>query len=117
MKHLRIAASHSFPYVKKRIQVVYHIDVELSPIEVAIDAMQTKVSEIEEVLDMKKTDLKKLQLKLQGSVSVTVISTPDHSTHSVTTCIFILRQERINVKIPYFTCCKRIQKTNKIKLI
>lgn len=53
----------------KRIQ-------ELSPIEVAIDEMQTKVSELEDVVFTKPTDTKKLQLRLQGSVCVQVNAGP-----------------------------------------
>lgn len=65
-------ASHSFPYVKKRILVVYHKESELTPIEVSIDEMQNKVADLEEVISQSPPDLKKIQLKLQGSVSVQV---------------------------------------------
>jgi len=44
--------------VKHRVQ-------ELSPIEVALDEMQMRVTELEEVVFMKPTDAKKLQLRLQ----------------------------------------------------
>lgn len=50
--------------------------VELSPIEVAIDEMQTRVSELEEVVFTTRTDAKKLQLRLQGSVCVQVNAGP-----------------------------------------
>lgn len=49
---------------------------ELSPIEVAIDEMKTKVQELESVIGVEPTDLKKLQLRLQGSVSVQVNAGP-----------------------------------------
>lgn len=65
-------ASHTFPYVKKRIEVCDRKEVELSPIEVAIDQMQTKVAEMREVVNLSHPDIKKLQLKLQGSVSTQV---------------------------------------------
>jgi len=58
-------AQYSFPYVKKRIRVVKHRVQELSPIEVALDEMQMRVTELEEVVFMKPTDAKKLQLRLQ----------------------------------------------------
>lgn len=48
---------------------------ELSPIEVAIDEMQTKIAELEEIV-LGPIDLKKLQLRLQGSVAVTVNAGP-----------------------------------------
>lgn len=65
-------ASHAFPYVKKRIPVVSQKDHELSPIEGAIDEMQKKVQELQDVVAATTPDFKKLQLKLQGSVSVQV---------------------------------------------
>ena len=52
--------------------VVYHREEELSPIEVAIDAMSSKVSDIQNVVHQAVPDVKKLQLRLQGSVSVQV---------------------------------------------
>ncbi|XP_053664214.1 dedicator of cytokinesis protein 9 [Anopheles marshallii] len=66
---------HSFPYVLKRIPVRDRQSQELSPIEVAIDEMQTKLAELEEIV-MGPIDLKKLQLRLQGSVAVTVNAGP-----------------------------------------
>lgn len=49
--------------------------IELTPIEVAIDEMQTKLSELEEVV-VSPIDMKKLQLRLQGAVAVTVNAGP-----------------------------------------
>lgn len=49
--------------------------IELTPIEVAIDEMQTKLSELEEVV-VSPIDIKKLQLRLQGAVAVTVNAGP-----------------------------------------
>ncbi|XP_058060238.1 dedicator of cytokinesis protein 9 [Anopheles bellator] len=66
---------HSFPYVLKRIPVRDRQSHELSPIEVAIDEMQTKIAELEEIV-LGPIDLKKLQLRLQGSVAVTVNAGP-----------------------------------------
>lgn len=48
---------------------------ELTPIEVAVDEMQNRVAELEEVV-LPPIDLKKLQLRLQGSVAVTVNAGP-----------------------------------------
>lgn len=50
--------------------------LELSPIEVAIDEMQNRVSELEDVVFTNPTDAKKLQLLLQGSVCVQVNAGP-----------------------------------------
>lgn len=58
--------------MKKRIPVFSKSVQILSPIEVAIDEMQARICELEEVVRMQPTDLKKLQLKLQGSISVQV---------------------------------------------
>ncbi|XP_074040157.1 dedicator of cytokinesis protein Ziz isoform X3 [Leptinotarsa decemlineata] len=71
-----LTTSYSFPYVKKRILVVSRRIVELTPIEVAIDEMQTRVAELEDVVFTKPTDAKKLQLRLQGSVCVQVNAGP-----------------------------------------
>lgn len=70
-----ISAEYSFPYVLKRIPVKHRQVIELNPIEVAIDEMQNRVAELEEVV-MPPIDVKKLQLHLQGSVAVTVNAGP-----------------------------------------
>ncbi|XP_055917510.1 dedicator of cytokinesis protein 9 isoform X2 [Eupeodes corollae] len=70
-----VTTTYSFPYVLKRIPIKDRQIIELSPIEVAIDEMQTKVSELEEVI-LPPADVKKLQLRLQGSVAVTVNAGP-----------------------------------------
>jgi dedicator of cytokinesis protein 9/10/11 len=69
-------AQYSFPYVLKRIAVKDRQIMELSPIEVAIDEMQTKTSELEEVVLSQTIDFKKLQLRLQGAVAVQVNAGP-----------------------------------------
>jgi len=74
--HCHCTASHSFPYIKKRIPVVYHKEEELSPIEVAVADMKAKVGELTEVVCQRTPDVKKLQLKLQGSISVQVHAGP-----------------------------------------
>ncbi|KAF5283763.1 hypothetical protein FQA39_LY17201 [Lamprigera yunnana] len=75
-KRTILTTYYSFPYVKKRIQVKSKRSIELSPIEVAIDEMQTRVSELEDVVFTNPTDVKKLQLLLQGSVCVQVNAGP-----------------------------------------
>uniref|UniRef100_A0A8C4WV33 Dedicator of cytokinesis 9 n=1 Tax=Eptatretus burgeri TaxID=7764 RepID=A0A8C4WV33_EPTBU len=69
-----LTTTHVFPYVKKRIPVLYQQHVDLSPVEVAIDEMRQKVLELRELLSAPGVDMIKLQLKLQGSVSVQVCS-------------------------------------------
>ncbi|KAM9315606.1 dedicator of cytokinesis protein 10 [Gastrophryne carolinensis] len=71
-----LTTSHSFPYVKKRIQVINQTSTELNPIEVAIDEMSKKVQELRQLCTMDDVDMIRLQLKLQGSVSVKVNAGP-----------------------------------------
>ena len=67
-----LTASHAFPYVKKRILVVYQRHQELNPIQVAIDEVKAKVQELSDVLITDPIDMKRLQLLLQGCVSTQV---------------------------------------------
>jgi hypothetical protein len=71
-----LKTEYSFPYVKKRIKVASRRTAELSPIEVAINEMQVRVQELEDVVFTEQTDAKKLQLLLQGSVCVQVNAGP-----------------------------------------
>lgn len=76
LNYFFLIAEYSFPYVKKRIPVKARRLIELSPIEVAIDEMQVRVAELEDVVFSHPTDVKKLQLRLQGSVCVQVNAGP-----------------------------------------
>ncbi|XP_066842626.1 dedicator of cytokinesis protein 9 isoform X10 [Anser cygnoides] len=71
-----LTAIHCFPYVKKRIPVMYQHHTDLNPIEVAIDEMSKKVTELRQLCASAEVDMIKLQLKLQGSVSVQVNAGP-----------------------------------------
>ncbi|XP_063809332.1 dedicator of cytokinesis protein 9 isoform X4 [Pseudophryne corroboree] len=71
-----LTAIHCFPYVKKRIPVMYQHHTDLNPIEVAIDEMSRKVSELRQLCSSTEVDMIKLQLTLQGSVSVQVNAGP-----------------------------------------
>ncbi|XP_076837011.1 dedicator of cytokinesis protein 10 isoform X3 [Brachyhypopomus gauderio] len=71
-----LTTSSTFPYLKKRIQVVNHESTEMNPIEVAIDEMGRKVSELNQLCGAHDVDMIRLQLKLQGSVSVKVNAGP-----------------------------------------
>ncbi|XP_047576243.1 dedicator of cytokinesis protein 9 isoform X10 [Lutra lutra] len=71
-----LTAIHCFPYVKKRIPVMYQHHTDLNPIEVAIDEMSKKVAEFRQLCSSAEVDMIKLQLKLQGSVSVQVNAGP-----------------------------------------
>ncbi|XP_054285049.1 dedicator of cytokinesis protein 9 [Macrosteles quadrilineatus] len=71
-----LTTEYSFPYVKKRLRVVERSESELTPIETSIDEMRQRVSELEDVVFSQPTDVKKLQLRLQGSVCVQVNAGP-----------------------------------------
>ncbi|BES88459.1 Hypothetical protein domain [Nesidiocoris tenuis] len=71
-----LTTDYAFPYVKKRLKVIHRVESDLTPIEVALDEMRQRVSELEEVVFTKPPDVKKLQLKLQGSVAVQVNAGP-----------------------------------------
>ncbi|ERL87077.1 hypothetical protein D910_04478 [Dendroctonus ponderosae] len=71
-----LKTTYTFPYVKKKIPIESRKILEMKPIEVAIDEMQIRVAELEDVVFTQPTDAKKLQLRLQGSVCVQVNAGP-----------------------------------------
>ncbi|XP_051718055.1 dedicator of cytokinesis protein 10 isoform X3 [Ctenopharyngodon idella] len=71
-----LTTSSSFPFLKKRIEVVEQQSTEMNPLEVAIEEMSRKVSELNQLCKMEEVDMIRLQLKLQGSVSVKVNAGP-----------------------------------------
>ncbi|KAL2102932.1 hypothetical protein ACEWY4_002100 [Coilia grayii] len=71
-----LTTTHCFPYVKKRIAVMYQHHTDLSPIEVAIDEMSSKVCELRVLCSATEVDMIRLQLKLQGSICVQVNAGP-----------------------------------------
>ncbi|XP_072319395.1 dedicator of cytokinesis protein 10 isoform X2 [Eucyclogobius newberryi] len=71
-----LTTSSNFPYLKKRIEVVEQQSTEMNPIEVAIDEMSRKVSELNQLCHIEEVDMIRLQLKLQGSVSAKVNAGP-----------------------------------------
>ncbi|XP_049871737.1 dedicator of cytokinesis protein 9 [Pectinophora gossypiella] len=79
--HQRLRLTHLtaetwFPYVKRRAPVIETQVEEKSPIEVAVSEMEGQVAELTEIVNAKAPDLKKLQLRLQGSVCVQVNAGP-----------------------------------------
>lgn len=63
---------------------MYQHHTDLNPIEVAIDEMSKKVAELRQLCSSAEVDMIKLQLKLQGSVSVQVSRAPDKANHRAT---------------------------------
>ncbi|KAJ8003348.1 hypothetical protein DPEC_G00147390 [Dallia pectoralis] len=71
-----LTTTHCFPFVKKRIAIMYQHHADLSPIEVAIDEMTEKEAELRMLCSTRGVDMIRLQLKLQGSISVQVNAGP-----------------------------------------
>lgn len=61
---------------------MYQHHTDLSPIEVAIDEMSKKVAEIKQLCSSSEVDMIRLQLKLQGSISVQVPGFFNMCTHT-----------------------------------
>ncbi|XP_077399655.1 dedicator of cytokinesis protein 11 isoform X3 [Vanacampus margaritifer] len=71
-----LATANTFPYVKKRVEVVGEKHVDLRPVEVAIDEMRSRTAELHKLCSSAEVDMIQLQLKLQGCVSVQVNAGP-----------------------------------------
>ncbi|ODN03684.1 Dedicator of cytokinesis protein 9 [Orchesella cincta] len=69
-----IKTEYTFPAAVNRLRVVDAVEEDLSPIVVAIDDMQRRVNELRSELHSQ--DIKRIQLRLQGSVSVQVNQGP-----------------------------------------
>lgn len=93
------AAANTFPYVKKRIEVVAEKHLELKPIDVAIDEMKEKSTELAKLCSNQEVNMITLQLKLQGCVSVQVQTLELFSLHTIYTSI----QKFVAHKNPCFT--------------
>ncbi|KAM4020947.1 dedicator of cytokinesis protein 11 isoform 2-T2 [Anomaloglossus baeobatrachus] len=75
-KRTILTTSNTFPYVKKRIPVIYEHQVDLKPIDVAIDEIKEKTGDLQKICSSADVDMIQLQLKLQGCVSVQVNAGP-----------------------------------------
>ncbi|UYV65251.1 DOCK6 [Cordylochernes scorpioides] len=71
-----LTTANSFPYIKTRILVVEKDQVELSPIEVAIEDIQKKTAELGSATTQDPADPKILQMVLQGCIGTTVNQGP-----------------------------------------
>uniref|UniRef100_A0A8D0D8N0 Dedicator of cytokinesis 11 n=1 Tax=Sander lucioperca TaxID=283035 RepID=A0A8D0D8N0_SANLU len=71
-----LTTSNTFPYVKKRVEVVGEKQLELKPVDVAIDEMKARTAELTKLCSSQEVDMIQLQLKLQGCVSVQVNAGP-----------------------------------------
>uniref|UniRef100_A0A4W5L6I1 Dedicator of cytokinesis 11 n=1 Tax=Hucho hucho TaxID=62062 RepID=A0A4W5L6I1_9TELE len=70
------STANTFPYVKKRVEVLGEKQVELKPVDVAIDEMRARTAELTKLCSSQEVDMIQLQLKLQGCVSVQVNAGP-----------------------------------------
>ena len=77
---------------------MYQHHTDLNPIEVAIDEMSKKVAELRQLCSSAEVDMIKLQLKLQGSVSVQVSQAPIKANHRA-----------VEGKAPYLRCWKKLR--------
>ncbi|CAG9567548.1 unnamed protein product [Danaus chrysippus] len=71
-----LTTAHHFPYVKTRIQVVQRTQIILTPIEVAIEDIQKKITELGAATSAEPADPKMLQMVLQGCIGTTVNQGP-----------------------------------------
>jgi hypothetical protein len=79
-KTILTTANH-FPYVKTRIQVVDRRQMVLTPIEVAIEDIQKKLTELAVATYQEPADPKILQMVLQGCIGTTVNQGPMEVAH------------------------------------
>uniref|UniRef100_A0A7M5X2J4 Dedicator of cytokinesis protein 7 n=2 Tax=Clytia hemisphaerica TaxID=252671 RepID=A0A7M5X2J4_9CNID len=71
-----LTVANAFPYIKTRINVTQREELVLTPIEVAIEDVQSKIEELKKAMCQHKTDVKMLQMVLQGCIGTTVNQGP-----------------------------------------
>ncbi|XP_057299405.1 dedicator of cytokinesis protein 7-like isoform X1 [Hydractinia symbiolongicarpus] len=71
-----LTVANAFPYIKTRINVIQREETVLTPIEVAIEDVQSKTAELKKALMQSKLDVKMLQMVLQGCIGTTVNQGP-----------------------------------------
>ena len=72
MKRTILTTEKSFPYVKRRLEVIRTNTVKLKPLEVAILNMESKIHELKVVFNRTPCDSKLLQMQLQGRIATAV---------------------------------------------
>ena len=72
MRRTILTTEKTFPYVKRRLEVVHIEKTELNPLEVAILNMEGKISQLKSVLERTPCDAKLLQMQLQGGIATAV---------------------------------------------
>uniref|UniRef100_A0AAQ5WZ02 Dedicator of cytokinesis 11 n=1 Tax=Amphiprion ocellaris TaxID=80972 RepID=A0AAQ5WZ02_AMPOC len=89
-----LITANTFPYVKKRVEVVGEKQVELKPVDVAIDEMKARTVELTKLCSNQEVDMIQLQLKLQGCVSVQVTVGVAGFLRIFYFCLFICNDRR-----------------------
>ena len=72
MKRTILTTEKSFPYVKRRLEVIMTNTVKLKPLEVAILNMESKIHKLKVVLNCTPCASKPLQMQLQGGIATAV---------------------------------------------
>ena len=85
MKKTILTTEKSFPYVKRRLEVIHTERAELTPLEVAILNMESKILDLKHVLNRVPCDTKLLQMQLQGGFATAV-----NQVYTCTTCVICL---------------------------
>ena len=65
MRKTILTVSHGFPFMKSRQEVVNVEELELSPLEVAIEAITQRATSLDNLVKTKPVNIKLLQLQLQ----------------------------------------------------
>ena len=71
MRHTVLTIEKSFPYVKRRLEVINTTKFELNPLQVAIMNMESKITKLKNVLNAPPNS-KLLQMELQGGIATAV---------------------------------------------
>lgn len=72
MRRTIVTTEHHFPYVKTRVPVISTEEEVLRPLECAIANMQDKARSLQQALYQVPTDMKFLQMQLQGGIATSV---------------------------------------------
>ncbi|XP_062509807.1 dedicator of cytokinesis protein 7-like isoform X2 [Corticium candelabrum] len=71
-----LTTANPLPYVKTRVKVISREEIELTPVEVAIEDMSVRTRDLKQATSLDPPDPKLLQVQLQGAISTTVNQGP-----------------------------------------
>ena len=86
-----LQVSHTFPYVKTRVNVVRRWEAVLSPLESACEDVKKKTSDLHKAVNLQPPDVRMLQVNLQGAVltSVNQVSRPRGARQNAVVICFV----------------------------